>query len=118
MPFAPDDLKKPSTHSSNPTLAGALRASLRIVENTPLESPLAEATIDSIDLLLDELDQNLVAGMPEAITDEKLIALIDVFRAQAINWEMQQQAETPKRSRKTAANSTDVSKAITVNLFE
>jgi hypothetical protein len=75
---------------SDPTnpLAAALRASLRIVEDPTIDpdSPLSEATVDSVNILLDEINNALAEGMPERITDDKLAQLVDIYRAQALTW--------------------------------
>lgn len=63
-------------------------------------SPLAEATPDSIDELLDMINDSLVEGMPERITEEKLGPLVDAFRAEALKW-TQEQLEKKPRQRKT-----------------
>lgn len=67
-----------------------------MTDEQPLaDSPLREATPDSVDHLLDEMNQAMVAGMPERITDEKLIQLINAYRTQAEHW---QTADAEKRA--------------------
>jgi hypothetical protein len=92
---------------TDPNLAASLRASLRLVEGEgqppgggTSDSPLSEATPDSVDLLLDEINNAIAEGMPERITDDKLSTLVDLYRSQAYKWSQEQ--ETKKsRPRKT-----------------
>lgn len=88
---------------SNPNspFAAALRGTLRIVENADPDSPLSEATADSVNMLLDEINLALAEGMPERITDDKLAALVDVYRAQAQRWIVEEgEKRTKARTRK------------------
>lgn len=80
-------------------LAAALRASLHLVENPAPgteDSPLGEATVDSVNFLLDEINNALAEGMPEKITDEKLAVLVDIYRAQALRWQTEEQEKKDK----------------------
>lgn len=90
------------TDQSNP-LKAALRGSLRIVEdeNFDNESPLSEATADSINTLLNEINDALADGMPERITDDRLAQLVDYYRSKALTWatEEVEKASKPKRTR-------------------
>lgn len=89
--------------NTNPLMAG-LRASLRVVEDIDPtdDSPLREATADSINTLLDEINNNLAEGMPEKTTDEQLYQMVDMFRAQAATWVTQEveKQNKPRRGRK------------------
>jgi hypothetical protein len=102
----------------NENLAGALRASLRVIDrdsqvppkaiqstdgeaSDPIApSPLTEVDASSLDLELDRLNDavngNLIAGLPEAITDETLTALVDLYRAKALQWEMEESTKKPR----------------------
>jgi len=79
----------PDTNGSF-NLKAALRGSLHLIENpapnSDPTSPLSEATADSVNFLLSEINDALAEGMPEKITDEKLSVLVDIYRAQALKW--------------------------------
>jgi len=82
-----DNTNGNGSHGSFNLLA-ALRGSLRVIENpapgVDPDSPLSEATADSVNFLLSEINDALAEGMPEKITDEKLALAVDIFRAQAL----------------------------------
>ena len=98
---------------ADPNLTGALRASLKVIENQAQEgelsgdSPLLEATPDSIDVLLDRINEAMAAGLPGTITDETLLQLCDGFRAQALRWNQEEQ-QKPKRQRKSHAEAVEI----------
>lgn len=90
----------------NENLAAALRASLHLVENPAPgteDSPLGEATVDSVNFLLSEINDALAEGMPEKITDEKLAVLVDIYRAQALRWQTEEEEKRnkPRGTRKS-----------------
>jgi hypothetical protein len=112
MPFKP-----------NENLTGALRGSLRLVEaedakreaeadesgeNVVREgfdvsnSPLAEVDPNAIDIELDQINENFAAGTPEKVTDETLARVVDLYRAQALRWEQEEQTKkrAPRGSKK------------------
>lgn len=61
---------------SSPDLPNLLRTGLGLTE--PEESPLAEATPDTIDTLLSRANDHLVAGLPERIRSDKILSdLVD-----------------------------------------
>lgn len=91
----------------NENLTGALRATLELVKNedkakdhqqpdqapypSPENSPLAEVSADALDEELDRINEHLIAGVPEKVTDESLTKLIDIFRARALLWEQEEE---------------------------
>ena len=92
------------TTTPNFNLLAALRGSLRVIDNpapgTDPDSPLSEATADSVNYLLGEINDALAEGMPERITDERLIQVVDIFRAQALRW-LTEEAEKKNKPRGT-----------------
>lgn len=103
----PEPIKGP-----NLNLTAALRASLESIDNplideaAPVEgfdgsdSPLETVVPDSVDVLLDRVNEHLTAGMPDRVTDELLRRLVDNFRAQALYWEQEEQKPKTPRSKK------------------
>lgn len=83
-----------------------------LIENSPLQ----EASSDSIDELLDRINEDLLAGAPHRITvdDERLKKLIAIYRAQAEVWVLADQNK-PKRATKRD-RSTDTSMALDLDL--
>jgi len=82
-------------------------------------SPLTEATPDSVDELLDLMNRSMVAGMPEAITDDKLVKLIAAYRRQAENWLIQEAEKRAAGPRKRQPKTFDTSQAIDIgDLFQ
>lgn len=77
--------------TANPTLLAGFRAALDA--ETSLEAPLTAADPHSIDDFLDRINEDLAAGMPQKITPERLKTMVNLFRVQAANWEMEQQKE-------------------------
>lgn len=86
----------------NPNLTAALTVSLSELDLAE-DSPLREADESSIDILLDEFNQAFAEGLPEKITEEKLEKMVNMFRAQAYQWEQQeeQKRNAPRRTRST-----------------
>lgn len=90
----------------NLNLTGALRASLRIIENDKPSnevspniaesSPLQEVDPNALDEELTRLNENLIQGIPEKITDDSLAKIVDLYRAQALKWSQDEQ--TKKRA--------------------
>jgi len=104
---------------SDSNLTGALRASLRVVEgegpssglDPSAQSPLREATPDSIDELLRQVNDAFGQGLPESVSDDTLRQLVDLYRAQALKWDQDEaiKRDKPKASRKK-------NEAITIDL--
>lgn len=89
----------------NENLTGALNASLRLIETesasendgfSATDSPLREADPNAIDEMLDRINQCFAEGMPEKITDEKLHELVDLYRAEALRWQQEEQNKKPR----------------------
>lgn len=94
-------------------LTAALQGTLDILNESPeAESPLAEATPDSIDLLFERINQNLAEGLPEKISDSDLLRVVQIYRAQALKWS---QDEEIKRN-KPRASKKPLGKLIDINL--
>jgi len=90
---------------ADPNLTGALRASL---ESFTENSPLAEGNDEnSIDEYLDRINEDLVAGAVEKITDDRLHKLVDLYRAQALRWTQEEQTKAP-RQRKSGGNAISI----------
>lgn len=87
----------------NENLTAALRATLRVVENEPLDndipSPLTEATPDSIDILLNRINNHLIAG--KILSDLDLRQTIDIYRSQALRYAQEQQTKKPRAKNNT-----------------
>ena len=66
-------------------------------ETTPLES----IPKDSIDEFLDRINEDLIAGAIEAITDERLNQLAAIFREEAVAWEIKQREKPARGTRAT-----------------
>lgn len=79
----------------------------------PDESPLVEATPDSIDELLDRINNHLAAGLPEKVTNESLMKIVEAYRAQAVKWtaEVAETGRAP-RGRKKAEKPDHSDKAL------
>ena len=93
------------TPSPNPNLTAALQGSLDAIETSP-ESPLTEATTDSVDILLDRINSAFASGMPEKLTDETLMQAINLYRSQALRWEQDEEIKKAKgpRTRRSPAD--------------
>jgi len=98
--------KNPNTSGNvskpNAALTSALRASLRVIDGeqlTPDEtpSPLTEATPDSIDELLNRLNDSLILGNP--LNDDELLKMADLYRSQALKYAQDEQNK-PQRTRR------------------
>ena len=65
-------------------------------------SPLREADPDAINFLLDKLNSALVEGLPKKINDDDLRNLVDLYRAKAIQWDIEEaeKRDKPKGQRK------------------
>lgn len=91
-------------------LTEALKGSLEAIDSGT-ESPLSEATPDSVDILLDRIKDHLVAGMPEKISDSDLLQAVRIYRAQALKWgqEEQKKREAGPRKRRSTVEAIDIS---------
>jgi len=85
----------------DPNLTAALTGTLEFFKNQ--DSPLAEATPDSIDILLDRINSAWAEGMPGKVDDKTLMDLVVGYRAQALRWS--QEEETKKTTRRAAGAS-------------
>lgn len=82
----------------DPNLTGALLGSLEILsENSPLAEDSGKNAVDEF---LDRINEDLVAGATEKLTDERLRHLVNLYRSQALRWEQEQQTKTTTRGRK------------------
>ncbi len=81
----------------DPNLTAALAGTLQIIDENPA-SPLSEATPDSVDLYLDRINQHLIDGAPEKITDDELLRVVTFYRAKALLWGQEEQT---KKARST-----------------
>ena len=93
------------TPTPNPNLTAALQGSLATIEESP-NSPLSEATTDSVDILLDRINGAFAEGLPEKLTDETLVQVINLYRSQALRFEQEEEIKKTKspRTRKSAAD--------------
>lgn len=85
---------------SNPTLLAGFKAALD-AETDP-ENPLGTADAQSIDEFLSRINDDFAEGK-FVLTPAKLLRLCNAYRAEAMNWEMEQAAEkkrTPRASKK------------------
>ena len=85
---------------ADPNLTAALTETLEFFENQ--DSPLAEATPDSIDILLDRINSAWAEGMPGKVDDKTLMDLVTQYRAQALRWS---QEESIKKTKARATGS-------------
>jgi hypothetical protein len=113
------DSKPESTKGPNLNLTAALRASLELIDNpldpsepegfTGTDSPLEQVTTDSVDILLERINEHIAAGLPERVTDDLLRRLVDNFRAQALYWEQEEaKPKTPRGSKKPPLEKLDL----------
>lgn len=63
------------------------------------QSPLTEVDPTSLDLLFDRVNQKLISGLPEAITDADLQPLVDTLRAKRLIFIAEQQKLPAPRGR-------------------
>ena len=84
-----------------------------LIEN----SPLREATPDSIEELLARVNEDLVAGAPQRITDNdpRLKALIEIYRKQAIQWTIDE-ANKPRKGEPRTKKERETSTAMALDL--
>lgn len=109
--------KPESAKTPNPNLTAALRASLESIDN-PLEeapegfdgsdSPLETVTTDSVDILLDRVNDHLTSGLPDRITDDLLRRMVDIYRAQALYWEQEEAKPKTPRGKKVVKSIEDL----------
>ena len=66
-------------------------------------SPLQQADPKSLDQWFEAVTANLVAGMPEAITDDQLLPVVEALRAKRLTFLVEQAKKDsePKRGRKS-----------------
>lgn len=73
-------------------------------EKAQTASPLAEAEALSLDTLFDRVNNKLIAGMPEAVTDDEINPVTLVLRKQRLEFlseqDKQMKAPTAPRRRK------------------
>jgi hypothetical protein len=96
-PTKPDTNKpeEPVSPKPNQNLTSSLRASLTLIENeNSIPSPLLEADPNSVDLFLERINNHMVEG--KILTDEDLKLGIDLYRAQALRFEQEQQTKKPR----------------------
>lgn len=101
--------KPPTRPAANPNLTAALRASLTLIENQektptiantePEPSPLLEATPDSVDELLDRINNHLIEG--KVLSDETLMEAVNLYRSQAYKYAQEQETKKPRTKRGT-----------------
>lgn len=86
-------LSKPDSN-----LTASLRGSLQIIESqdsaNPFPSPLNEATPDSVDILLDRINNHMIEG--KILSDADLRHGIDLYRSQALKYAQDQQTKKPR----------------------
>lgn len=86
----------------DPNLTGALKGSL---ESFSESSPLTETDgKNAVDEFLDRINEDLVAGAPDRITDQRLENFINLFRAEALRW-TQEEARTGRAPRGSSGSS-------------
>jgi hypothetical protein len=66
-------------------------------------SPLSEAQPESLDLLFERINEKLVAGLPEAITDADMLPVVNALRADRLRFIQAQDklGRAPPAPRKT-----------------
>lgn len=77
-------------------LLTAFKASLD-AETDP-NNPLGQVNPDSIDEYLSRINDDFAEGK-YVLTPERLLQLANAYRVQAVNWEMEQQAEKKRQPR-------------------
>ncbi len=98
-------------------LNAPLRASLALVEGRTegASNPLREADPASMEELYDRINAKLAAGMPEAITDDDLLPVVNDLIAQRARWQREQTtraAAGPRRSGRGAATPSAAAKTL------
>src|SRR5215469_15175687 len=81
----------------NPTLLSAFKAALDL--ETDPTNPLGQVSPDSIDEYLSRINDDFAEGK-YVLTQDRLLQLANMYRVQAVNWEMEQNTEK-KRAPKT-----------------
>jgi len=81
----------------NENLTAALQGTLNMLNEQG--SPLAEATPDSVNELLDRVNSAFAEGLPERLTDATLLRLIQIYRAEALRWQQDEQKKTTRVSK-------------------
>lgn len=82
---------------SNPILLAGFKAALD-AETNPSD-PLSTVSPDSIDEFLGRINDDFADGKFAEITTERLDQLINAYRIQAMNWEMEEQTEKTRKPR-------------------
>lgn len=86
-------------------LTGALKGSLEAFsENSPLSEDSGKNAVDEF---LDRINEDLVAGATEKLTDERLSHLANLYRSQALRWEQEEQMR-PTRKKKSHAEAINI----------
>ncbi len=98
-------------------LKGALAGSLRIISENPPDSPLTEVTTDSVDELLERINGAFAEGMPEKLTDATLVRAVDLFRAQALKWEQDEEIRASKTRTRSTGPKKSISQAVDLDDF-
>lgn len=100
---------------ADPNLTAALTGTLEAFENQA--SPLAEATPDSVDILLDRINQAWAEGLPSKVDDKTLMDLVVHFRAQNLRWSQEEETKkTRTRATSRAAKALTPAEAIDIDL--
>ena len=76
------------------------------------QSPLSEADPHSLDELFERINQKLISGMPESITDDDLKPVIIALRAQRVKHLQDQATKAAKPPKTRQAKPTSVASAI------
>ncbi len=98
---------------ADPNLTGALRGALDLLDG---DSPLAEATPDAVDELLDRINAAMAAGLPGSITDSEFERVMNVYRAQAYKWAQEEQMPKERKPRGKAAKPQSIAEAVDIDL--
>lgn len=95
--------------AENPVPKFVSTGALEAIE-TGQDSPLREADPDAINFLLDKLNNALVEGLPRKITDPELYQLVDLYRARAIQWDIEEaeKRDRPKGKKKSIIEAIEV----------
>jgi hypothetical protein len=96
----PTDTTPTPKPKPNENLTASLRATLQIVkaededDSDPIPSPLNEATPDSVNILLDRINNHMIEG--KILTDADLRLGIDLYRSQALRYAQEQETKKPR----------------------
>lgn len=92
-----------------------------MTESSPFDifrehTPLADLATDHVDEFLTRINEDLIAGMPEKITDERLSRLVELYRQEAITWETKQREKPERKAKAPGEKKQEIALALGIKL--